>query len=258
MKPEITFIVPALNEEKNIEATIDSILMALEDFKIFGEIIVIDDGSTDKTALLTEEKIKQFPEIIKMIFHKTPQGIGASFWDGVDNAEGEVVVMIPGDNENDPKEVLRYYPLIKQVDIVIPFIYNPEVRPFSRRFLSKLYNWIIRISFSLDLRYTNGTCLYRKSLLKELGHRSYGFFFQTDILIRLVKKGYLFAEVPHKLNSRQSGASKALKFSSFIGLVQEYLYLFKDYYFGGKKEFSNKEFAADSITRLRKNKNYKK
>lgn len=251
----LSIIIPALDEEKNIEAAIDSVLIALKDFKIFGEVIVVNDGSTDKTRLLVEGKIKQSPQTIKIINHSSPQGIGASFWDGVDKALGETVVMLPGDNENDPNEILRYYCLMKEVDIVVPFVFNKEVRPFIRRLLSSLYHFIIKMSFSFDLRYTNGTSLYRRSLLKELNHRSIGFFFQADILVRLIKKGYLFAEVPYKLSSRHSGSSKAMKISSLSCLIKEYLCLFRDYHFK-KKLMLKGGFSVDSATYIRKTEKY--
>lgn len=252
MEKLISFIVPALNEEKNIEAAINNVLKALKEFHLSGEIIVINDGSTDDTSLLVEQKISENPDIIKMISHKSPQGLGTSFWDGVDNAAGDVVVMIPGDNENDPQEILRYYCLMNHVDIVVPFIFNKEVRPFFRRILSSLYNFIIRISFSLNLNYTNGTILYRRSVLKDLNHRSTGFFLQTDILVRIIKQGYLFAEVPSRLSKRDSGSSKAIKFSSFLCLIKEYILLLRDYYFKRKQLFK-KQFVTNSVTFLRHN-----
>jgi len=249
----LSIIIPALNEEKNIEAVINGALFALKEFGLSGEIIVINDGSTDKTGLLVKEKIKQFPDTVKMISHEKPKGIGASFWDGVDQSLGDVVVYIPGDDENDPREILRYYWLMEHVDIVIPFIFNREIRSFFRRMTSSFYNFIINVSFFVNFNYTNGTILYRKSILKELSHRSEGFFFQTDILIRTVKKGYLFAEVPHQLNLRSSGASKVIKFSSLMCLIKEYLCLLRDCCFK-KKQIFKKEFAADSITAIRRKK----
>ncbi len=249
----LSIIIPALNEEKNIEAAIDSTLIALEDFKISGEIIVINDGSTDNTGLLVEKKKKQFPSMMITISHQKPQGIGSSFWDGVDNASGDTVVMFPGDNENDPKEILRYYWLMNHVDIVIPFVFNKEIRSMSRRILSSLYSLIIRISFSLCLNYTNGTILCRRSILEKLEHRSKGFFLQTDILVRLIKKGYLFAEVPHRLSPREEGSSKAIEFSSFICLVKEYLCLLMDYYFRRNYLFKKESIIKNSITFIRKN-----
>jgi glycosyltransferase involved in cell wall biosynthesis len=247
---KISIIIPALNEEKNILFVIDNALLALKEFGISGEIIVINDGSVDNTSFLVEKKIKEFPDIIKMIFHKKPEGIGASFWDGVDTARGEVVVMLPGDNENDPREILRYFCLMEHVDIVVPFIFNKEVRPFIRRLLSSWYNFIIRISFLVNFNYTNGTILCRRSVLKELEHRSKGFFITTDILIRTAKKGYLFAEVPSRLDARKSGKSNALSLSTFWRIFKEYLNLFLDIYFREKPQ--KNQIIKESITYQRK------
>ena len=68
---------------------------------------------------------------VRLINHNTPQGIGASFWDGVDNASGDMVTMLPGDNENDPWEILRYIKLLEQVDMIIPFVFNKRCVPYS-------------------------------------------------------------------------------------------------------------------------------
>lgn len=251
MNPLITTIVPAHNEEKNILLIIDRILSTFKEFNLNGEIIVINDGSRDSTSQLVERKIKDNPGLIRMITHDKRKGIGASFWDGVDNAKGDFVVMIPGDNENDPREILQYHELLKYVDIVIPFIFNKEVRSLFRNAVSFIYRFIINATFATNFNYTNGTILYRKSILKELDYRSNGFFFQTDILIRTVKKGYLFAEVPCRLDKRKEGVSKLFTFSSLFKLAREYLHLVRDYYFRKNKK-AKMQFAPDSLTTIRR------
>jgi glycosyltransferase involved in cell wall biosynthesis len=219
--------MPALNEEKNICSSISNVLDAFEDLDISGEIIVINDGSTDNTAQLIKEKIGNNANI-SILENEEPRGFGTSFWQGLDNAIHEAVIVIPGDNENDPWEILRYLTLLNHVDIVIPFVFNNEVRPIFRRVLSFLYRLIINITFQTNLNYTNGTVIYRKNILQQLKHRSAGFFFQTDILIRLLKKNYLFVEVPYKLNQREGGVSKAISFPSLFEVLKGYLLLFKD------------------------------
>lgn len=247
----VTAIMPALNEEKNIEAAINNTLKSFKDFDIKGELIVINDGSTDKTRYLVEDAIKKDSRI-RLINHDRPQGIGASFWDGVDNARGNMVTMLPGDNENDPWETLRYLKLLEHVDIVIPFVFNKEVRSLFRNALSFIYRFIINTTFVVNFNYTNGTVLYRKSILKELNYRSVGFFFQTDMLIRTVKRGYLFAEVPYRLALRNSGVSKAVSFPSFVRVVKGYIRLVKDIYFS-KGIKIKKDFVKDSLTARRHN-----
>lgn len=231
----LSIIIPALNEEKNILLVIDNTLSALKKFAIEGEIIVINDGSTDSTPVLVENEIKKNPNIIRMINHKKPEGIGASFWDGVDAARGNAVLLIPGDNENDPAEILRYHKLLEDVDMVVPFIFNKEIRSIFRNILSSLYRFIINTTFLVNFKYTNGTVIYRKSILKELNYRSNSFFFQTDILIKLVKRGYLFAEVPCRLGKRKEGSSKLITLSSLWRVMKDYLYLVRNYYFKKKK-----------------------
>lgn len=249
----LTVVMPALNEEKSIEFAIKNTLKALDDFNINGEIIVVNDGSNDKTDEIVCNMLNQDSRI-SILRHTYPQGIGASFWEGVQNAKGDIVVMLPGDNENDPWEIFRYHRLLEHVDIVIPFIFNKNVRTVFRNALSSLYRFIINTTFMVNFNYTNGTILYRKAILREIGYHSMGFFFQTDILIRTAKKGYLFAEVPYRLALRNSGVSKAVSFPSFIKVVKGYMRLVKDIYFS-KNMNLKKDFVKDSLTARRHNKN---
>lgn len=245
---DISVIMPTLNEERNIESAINNTLKALEDYHIAGEVIVINDGSRDKTEVLVSN-IMQRDNRIRMIGHSRPRGIGASFWAGVDMAQGETIVMLPGDNENDPWEIVRYFKLLEHVDIVIPFIFNRQVRSLFRNALSFIYRFIINTTFLVNFNYTNGTVMYRSSLLKELNYRSNSFFFQTDILIRTAKKGYLFAEVPYSLGARKSGVSKAVSFPSLLEVTKGYFRLVRDYYF--IKQNKIKTFASDSMSKRR-------
>jgi MoaA/NifB/PqqE/SkfB family radical SAM enzyme len=87
--------------------------------------------------------------------------------------------------------------------------------------------------------------------LKELNYRSEGFFFQTDILIQLTKMGYLFAEVPCKLNLRKEGASKMFTLSSLTKIVKDYFRLVASHYFRGQ-EIKKSQLLSDSSTIKRK------
>ncbi|MDP3182529.1 MAG: glycosyltransferase family 2 protein [Desulfobaccales bacterium] len=243
---DVSIIMPALNEAQNIGDAIHDCQDALDQMGIKGEIIAINDGSTDQT----EAKIKNHMELdprVRLINHERPKGVGASFWDGVDNARGNFVVMLPGDNENDPMEIFRYYSLLNSVDIVIPFVFNTEVRPFFRNVLSFIYRFIINTTFLVNFHYTNGTVLYRKTLLDELEYRSDGFFFQTDILVRTVKHGYLFAEVPYRLGMRAQGVSRAITFPSLFQVIRGYLRLVRDIKFQPKSSVP-KTFVEGSQT----------
>ena len=219
---QVSVIISALNEERNILLAIGNTFQAFADFGINGEIVFVNDGSTDGTGSAVAEKYAADPRL-QTITHETPHGVGGSFWEGVDQARGEAVLWMPGDNESDPWEILRYYPLMEHVDMVVPFIFNTGVRPRSRRTLSRLYLLVINHTFGTGFNYTNGTIMYRKSILSMLPARVDSFFFQTDILIRLTKLGCLYAEVPSRLGVRDHGASKALTLKSFRKVAAGYL-----------------------------------
>lgn len=249
-RTDLSIVMPALDEEDNIRAAVEGTLSAFEDFDIRGEVIVINDGSTDRTREILTELRRKDPRV-RIIDHHTPQGIGASFWDGVDQASSEFVCMLPGDNENDPHEIMRYWPLLEHVDMVIPFVYNPKERSPFRNTLSLMYRFIINTTFLVSFNYTNGTVIYRRSILEELDYRSKGFFFQTDILVRTVKRGYLFAEVPYRLGQRKSGASKSISMRSLSHVIDGYVRLARDIYFGGAGKMKTK-FARGSMTARRR------
>ena len=249
-KTGLTVVMPALNEEDNIAAAVESCLAGFAEFGIEGEIVAIDDGSSDRTGSILAELARRDSRV-RVLTHPAPRGIGASFWDGIEAAASPAVVMLPGDNENDPAEIFRYLGLLDHVDIVVPFVFNRAARSPWRVLLSRLFRLIVNASFGTHFNYTNGTCLYRRSILKDLGSREPGFFYQTDILVRLARRGYLFAEVPYRLGGRHAGRAKAVSWASLKQVVRGYARLLGDLRLAAPKE----AFAAyppDSATLSRR------
>jgi glycosyltransferase involved in cell wall biosynthesis len=243
----ISVIMPSLNEASNISGAVSNVMNGFRQFSINGQIVIVNDGSSDSTGQIAEDLAAKYP-FVKVLHHQTPQGIGASFWDGVWQSDGETVTMIPGDGENDAPETLRYLGMMDHVDILIPFVYNKNVRSLSRRLLSSAYRGIINMAFGMTLNYMNGTVMYRKCILEGLTFRSKGFFYQTELLIRTIRDGYLFAEVPYALNMRSSGQSKATTFRSLVKVTSNFLSIFRDIYFGEKKK---RPLSPDSVTAAR-------
>lgn len=224
IKQTLSIIMPALNEENNIEAAIYSTLNAFEKHGIDGEVIVINDGSTDNTGSIVESIIEKINNV-KLINHDKPKGIGFSFWDGVKHSDKDIVAMFPGDNENNPDDAFEFLGLMDNVDIIVPFVHNVEVREKIRRLISSLYRFIVNMSFGININYFNGTVFYRRVILKDIELSNFGFFYQAEILIKLIRKGYLFAETPTFLGIRKNGDSKALTIKSLIQVIKGYLRL---------------------------------
>ena len=92
--PTLTVVMPALNEEANIVAAIEATLCAFDHYDITGEVIVINDGSRDRTPALVRGCMAR-DQRVRMHEHESPKGIGVSFWDGVRAASHEFVTMFP-------------------------------------------------------------------------------------------------------------------------------------------------------------------
>lgn len=239
--------MPALNEAENLATAVTNVLASFRQLDIHGELIIVNDGSSDRTGEIAEAFAAEHADV-RVLHHKKPQGIGGSFWHGVGEASGESVIMLPGDGENDATEILRYLPLLREVDIVIPFIYNREVRSPARRLLSIVYREIIKASFGLSLNYMNGTVIYRRNIFQGIELKNGGFFYQSELLIKTIRQGYLYAEVPCALRTRGSGDSRATSWKSLMKVLRGYLDTLRDMHFGPKP---TDEIAQGSATARR-------
>jgi glycosyltransferase involved in cell wall biosynthesis len=225
--PSLTVVMPCLDEENNVTAAVQATLKAMDRRAIKGELIIVNDGSTDRTREILEALSAQ-DNRIRVFNHDRPNGIGASFLHGVREARGEFVTMFPGDNENDADDALTYFYLSLDVDIIVPFIHNVEVRSRWRRLLSSIYRFIVNMTFGTNLNYTNGTVIYNTEVLRDVIVNSKGFFYQAELLIKLVRAGYLYAEAPHFLATRPFGTTKALTLRSLGDVIRSYLGLIWD------------------------------
>ena len=234
MNPDISIsiVVPAFNEEENLEGTISDLLISLKESRLLNyEIIIVDDGSSDKTGQIADQLAAE-SEFIQVIHHPKNLGVGSSIRDGYKLAQGEYLSWFPGDAENQAEEFCKGFKFFSQYDIIVPYIINPQVRGGKRRLLSAFFNFIVNLSFGTSFRYTNGLVIYRREIFGKIKVDSTGFFFQTEALIKAVKSGYNYVEVAQKLKGRENGQSKALTSKSLFEVVISYLRLVAEVYVG--------------------------
>ena len=221
----LSIVVPALDEEVNLAGAIAGLTNTLNNSGIDWEIVLVNDGSTDQTADIAAE-LAGGESRIKVIQHQHTMGIGRCFRDGIEASSKDAVTWFPGDGENDPNELLKYLPLLEHVDIIVPFVTNKGVRTRGRRFVSKLYLWIVNLSFGTMFDYTTGNVIYRRSVFDVVKFHSNGFIYQTECLIRSARAGFTFTEVPVQLGRRMNGRSKILTFKSVATELGEFARLF--------------------------------
>lgn len=221
---ELTVIVPCFNEELNIERVISTSCKFLRSEGLTFEIIIVNDGSRDSTKKIIENILRNYPEI-KLINHKKNMGLSSAFWTGAMKASGLFTTVIPGDGENNIKDIAKKINHMEDSEIVITYVTNKETRGLIRRIFSFIYLKIVNISFNTSFKYTNGTNIYNSILLKRLISKKQSFFFQTEILIRAVKSGYRYTEAPIKLNLSKKKLS-AISAKQLIFVMFDFLCTF--------------------------------
>ncbi|MEK9183020.1 MAG: glycosyltransferase family 2 protein [Patescibacteria group bacterium] len=222
----ISIIVPALNEEKNIASAVRNISTALSGRNDY-EILIFNDGSTDQTGEIADA-LASSSSRIRVIHHALPQNLGGCFREGVAMARGEYAVMLPGDDETDSRTIKNLFKALGSAEIVTTYTVNKKIRSWSRRFISAIYTNFLNFLFGLNLRYFNGPSLIKTDLLKKAPIAS-NFAYMSAILVRLIKAGYHYKEIEMIIKPPQR-QSRALKLKNVYYVLLTILDLFTDIY----------------------------
>ncbi len=220
----ISVVVPALNEERNLAGTVAEIHGEISRHFDDYEVLLIDDGSTDRTGAIADELARADPRV-KAFHNGVNRGLGYSYFRGVAEAAKEYVVMVPGDRENSLEGMAPMWPLLGSVDIIAPYTANPEVRPWARRTFSRFSTALMNLLFGTRLRYYNGTVVHRLATLRTVRVESHGFLYQAESLVRLIRRGASVAEVGILIRGRPSGKSKVFKLKNLRSVAATLLRL---------------------------------
>mgnify|MGYP000642661067 CR=1 FL=1 len=213
----LSIVIPAHNEEKAIGAVLDELIEVLEGQKY--EIIVVDDGSTDKTPKIVQKK-----DSIKLIQHHYNKGYGAAIKTGIKNATNEVILIIDGDGSYPVKAIPELLKEADKYDMVVGARTGKEVkiqlyRKPAKWFLSKLANYLAETKIP-DLN--SGMRIFRrKEVERFLNILPNKFSFTTTLTLAYHTTGLLVKYVPINYYKR-AGKSKIRPFKdgfNFIMLI---------------------------------------
>ncbi len=216
---KLSILIPVYNEENTILEVLKRLdSVSIKDFT--KEIIVIDDGSSDKTP----DKIlnSEFNKSIKYIKHQINKGKGMAIHSGIKAASGHYVLIQDADLEYNPKDIntllepirnneskvvygtrLNRWPNLKKDEKTFQFL----VHYLGNRFLS-LLTTILYGQWITDME--TGYKLFPKSALKKFNLKAKGFDFEPEITSKLLKRGYKIKEVSINTNPRGYNEGKKL------------------------------------------------
>ena len=197
---------PAHNEEDNVVPMIDELLAALPQVAEEFEIIVVDDGSRDRTRERAEERARTDPRI-RVVHHPVNRGYGAAVWSGLTAGRMPYAFFTDGDRQFDVRQIATLLPQIEGHDAVIGWRVNRQ-DPLIRRINAHLWNALVRLTFGLAVRDVDCAFkLFRRDILEGLEIHCGGATFSTELLTRVQRRGGRLAQVPVLHRPRTSGAA---------------------------------------------------
>jgi glycosyltransferase involved in cell wall biosynthesis len=185
---KITIIIPAYNAQ----ASIGSVLEGLREWRARAEIVVIDDGSTDRTVEIA------MGAGVRVIRHRVNKGYGAALKTGIRAAAGDIIVMMDADGEHDAAQIACLLDALGDNDMVVGARGKGSHLPLLRRpgkwLLSVVANYLAQTQIP-DLN--SGLRAFRKEVAQRFLHiLPNGFSFTTTLTLALFKEGYNTAYVP--------------------------------------------------------------
>jgi glycosyltransferase involved in cell wall biosynthesis len=204
----ISVVLPAFNEEENIEKqvrAVDEVLRGLS-FDAY-EILVVDDGSRDRTRAICEALATADVPKLRVIVHEVNRGYAQALRSGFTGARMPLVFYTDSDNQFDVRELKNLLAAIDDYDLVCGFrIYRYD--PMSRLVLSWGYNLLVRVLFRIRVRDVDCAFkLFRREIFDRIHIESKKFFVDTEILAKAAKIGLKMTEIGVRHYPRTAGQS---------------------------------------------------
>jgi glycosyltransferase involved in cell wall biosynthesis len=218
--PSLSIIIPAYNEAENIIDTLDNVTRALEPLAVRHEILVIDDGSTDATAALVTSNLHRFPAV-RLLANDRNMGFGWSYRRGVDAAALDHIVMVHGDNAWGSETLREFFSRVGDADVIVGYTRDMwATRTKTRTLISKAYTLAVNLITRRHLKYYNGLQIHTAPVLKSLRIQSSGYGFQSEVLVKSLRRAKTVIEVPMDLIEREKGESKAFRLKNVVDVFR--------------------------------------
>lgn len=196
---ELSVFFPCYNEEKNISNTVNKAISTLEQIATKWEILIIDDGSKDKTGEIALALQKKYPNNIKVITHNPNKGYGAAFKSGFYNAKYKWIAFTDADGQFDFGEIINFINKQKETnaDLVIGYYLDRKVSK-SIILTSKIWEIIVSALFGLKVKDIDcGFKFVSKKVIDTIPklEAERGAFISSEFLIKAKKSGFKIVEV---------------------------------------------------------------
>jgi len=223
---QLSVFMPAYNEEENVPVVVEKILKVLPGVADEYEVIIVNDGSQDRTGEVSEGLSLAHPNV-KAINHETNRGYGGALRSGFRAARYPWVAFVDSDDQFDFADIERFLPFTQSADLILGYRLQ-RADSLVRRLYTFGWALIPRILLGMDVRdYSCGFKLIKKSVIEAIeplqGEEK---VYQIELLVKAKRKGFRFAEVGvhhyPRVFGTQTGASLKVVFRSIQEMFDLY------------------------------------
>jgi len=219
--PGLSIVLPCFNEEANIGRAVRQASDAALRFSRRHEVIVVDDGSSDETALVAG-RLATHDRSIRLVMHADNHGYGAALRSGIRAARMPWVLLTDADLQFDLFEVEDFLPLAMSSDLIVGYRIARQ-DPLGRRVNAAAWNWLMRCMFRLPVHDVDCAFkLVRRDLLERIELVSNGAMISTELIAKSLQLGARLTEhgVHHMPRSagEQSGSNPRVILRAFVEL----------------------------------------
>jgi glycosyltransferase involved in cell wall biosynthesis len=211
MMSSLSIVLPAYNEEANVERAVEQVSAVARQLGMDYEIILVNDGSADRTGEIGHELEGRIPNY-RLVEHYPNRGYGGSLKAGFEAATKELIAFVPADNQFDFGEIAALLEALDGADIVSGYRAQRE-DPFLRKLNAFGWNTLVSVLFGRLCRDIDcGFKLFRREILDHVTIESNGAMIDTEFLAGAKARGYRIADVPVTHLPRVGGEATGANF----------------------------------------------
>jgi glycosyltransferase involved in cell wall biosynthesis len=212
----VSVVLPAYNEAGTLDDVVRRISTVLDGLAQPGEIIVVNDGSSDGTGGIADRLQAELPRV-RAVHRERNGGYGAAQSSGLSAATGDLVCVLPADGQVPPEELRKYLASADEADVIVGR-YPSRPDAITRRLFSRVYVLVLWLLFGVRLRNINAPKLFRREQLANVAVRARGGFADAEIVIQLHQQGRRFHQIDVVCLARTSGRSSVGVAAAFEAL----------------------------------------
>ncbi|MDB5098246.1 MAG: glycosyltransferase family 2 protein [Cyanobacteria bacterium RYN_339] len=220
--PSVSIVLPAYNEEDIIEAVVQNCCDFLEGVCPDYEIVVVNDGSKDKTGEILDRLQAANPKVKPV--HQANTGYGGALQAGFKNAHKEYVFFMDSDNQFDITELEKLIPHLGSVDVVLGYREQRQDH-MGRKFNALGWRTLVNLLFNLGVRDIDCAFkIFKHDKLQMALPESEGAMINTEMLVKLKRRKTSWVEVPvthyPRLGGKSTGANVGVIIKAFKELLK--------------------------------------